>query len=51
MTSTIPTIIQKLRSLEPRVKEGKLSVYDAAKMMCLTYLEAYSLLEERSFLK
>jgi DNA-binding transcriptional ArsR family regulator len=44
-------VVQKLRSLGLRVKEGKLTVYDAAEMMGLTYLEAYSILEENGFLK
>lgn len=44
-------LVEKLRSIGPKVKEGKLSIYDAAHMLGLTYLEAYSLLEENRFLK
>jgi DNA-binding transcriptional ArsR family regulator len=44
-------IIEKLKSIGPKVREGKLSVYDAAQMLGVTYIEAYSLLEENRFLK
>ena len=44
------SIITKLRKLGPLVKEGKLSIYDFAAELGLTYIEAYALLEENGYL-
>jgi len=44
-------IMEKLRLIGPRVGEGKLSVYDAAHILDVTYLGACSLLEGNGFLK
>jgi len=43
-------IVKKLREIGPLVKEGKLSIYDAAEMLGVTYVEAYALLEENGYI-
>jgi len=39
-------VLRKLKELAPLVKRGKLSIYDVAEYLGLTYFETYALLEE-----
>jgi len=43
-------IISKLKKLGPLVKEGKLSIYDFADELGITYVEAFSLLAENGYI-
>ena len=44
------TVVSKMKTLAPLVKAGKLSIYDFAAELGLTYIEAYALLEENGYL-